>query len=165
MKLITISKPLSSFPGFRLPARLLQYRQKSIEVAVRPGKGSAAVCSRCHLPGARLRPTRRTAFYFHSPVVLLLYTMRRVDCRRCGVIAVRISSQGDGKGTLTKAYMFFPSLLGKATTWKETVVKGLKQRKKIGVGLGSDSLEGPRFWPLHGLRRTAVLRRTRTESG
>src|SRR5689334_14420427 len=41
--------------------------------------------------------------------------MRRVDCRRCGVVAVEEVPWGDGKCTLTKAYMLFPSPLGAAT--------------------------------------------------
>jgi len=39
--------------------------------------------------------------------VFLLYTMRRVDCRRCGVVAVEEVPWGNGKRTLTKAYMLF----------------------------------------------------------
>jgi hypothetical protein len=31
--------------------------------------------------------------------------MRRVDCRSCGVVAVEEVPWGDGKRTLTKAYM------------------------------------------------------------
>jgi transposase len=33
--------------------------------------------------------------------------MRRVDCRRCGVVVVKEVSWGDGKRTLTRAYMLF----------------------------------------------------------
>jgi hypothetical protein len=44
------SKPLPSFPRFCLPARHFSADKKSIEVAVRPRNGSAAICSRCHLP-------------------------------------------------------------------------------------------------------------------
>jgi transposase len=35
-------------------------------------------------------------------LVFLLYTVRRVDCRRCGVVAVKEVPWGDGKRTLTK---------------------------------------------------------------
>ena len=44
------SKALPSFPRFCLPARPPRADKKSIEVAVRRRKGSAALCSRCHLP-------------------------------------------------------------------------------------------------------------------
>ena len=42
----------------------------------------------------------------------LLHAMRRVDCRRCGVVAVEKVPWGDGKRTLTKAYMLFLESLG-----------------------------------------------------
>jgi hypothetical protein len=36
---------------------------KRIEVSVRPRKGSAAICSRCHQPAPRLRPARRATLF------------------------------------------------------------------------------------------------------
>ena len=58
------SKPLPSFPRFCVPARPFSADKKSIEVAVRPRKGSAAVCSRCHLlaPGYDQLAERRFEF-------------------------------------------------------------------------------------------------------
>jgi transposase len=61
--------------------------KKSIEVAVRPRNGSAAVCSRCHLPAPGYDQLAERRFEFiplWGFLVFLLYTMRRVDCRRCG---------------------------------------------------------------------------------
>jgi transposase len=81
MELITIPKPLPSFPGFCLPA-LLQCRQESIELAARPRKGSAAVCSRCHLPAPGYDQLAERRFEFiplWGFLVFLLYTMRRVE--------------------------------------------------------------------------------------
>ena len=73
--------------------------KKSIEVAVRPRKGSAAVCSRCHLPAPGYDQLAERRFEFiplWGFLVFLLYTMRRVDCRRCGVVAVEEVPWGDG---------------------------------------------------------------------
>ena len=53
-------------------------------------------------------------------LVFLLYTMRRVDCRRCGVVAVEEVPWGDGKRTLTKAYMLFLAQWARRLSWKET---------------------------------------------
>ena len=51
-------------------------------------------------------------------LVFLLYTMRRVDCRRCGVVAVEEVPWGDGKRTLTKLI-------------SSRVVEGLNNKAKV----------------------------------
>jgi hypothetical protein len=50
MELITILNPWHRFRGFVYQHAYFSADKKSIEVAVRPCKGSAAVCSRCDLP-------------------------------------------------------------------------------------------------------------------
>jgi hypothetical protein len=79
-------------------------------MAVRPRKGSSAVCARCHLPAPGYDQLAERRFEFTplwSFFVFLLHTMRRVNCRRCGIVTVEEVPWGDGKRTLTKAYMFF----------------------------------------------------------
>ena len=81
-----------------------------MEIAVRPRKGFKAVCSRCHrpAPGCGQLAERRFEFVpFWGFLVFLLYSMRRVDCRRCQAVVVEEVPWGDGKRTLTKAYMLF----------------------------------------------------------
>src|SRR3979411_1021920 len=46
--------------------------------------------------------------------------MRRVNCRRCGIVAVEEGAWGDGKRTLTKAYMLFLARWPRRVSWKET---------------------------------------------
>ncbi len=90
---------------------------------MRPRKGSAAVCSRCHLPAPGYDQLAERRFEF-IPVwgflVFLLYTMRRVNCRRCGIVAVEEVPWGDGKRTLTKAYVLFLAPWARRLSWKET---------------------------------------------
>jgi transposase len=50
MELITILNRCHRFRGFVYQHAHFGADKKSIEVAVRPREGSAAVCSRCHLP-------------------------------------------------------------------------------------------------------------------
>src|SRR6266542_6929658 len=50
MELITILNRCHRFRGFVYQQAHFSADKKSIDVAVRPRKGSAAVCSRCHLP-------------------------------------------------------------------------------------------------------------------
>src|SRR6185503_7225798 len=110
MELITILNRCHRFRGFVYQHAYFSADKKSIEVAVRPRKGSTAVCSRCHLPAPGYDQLAERRFEFIPMwgfLVFLLYTMRRVDCRRCGVVVVEEVPRCDGKRTLTKAYMLF----------------------------------------------------------
>src|SRR6266403_1023112 len=123
MELITILNRCHPFRGFVYQQAHFSADKKSIEVVVRPRKGSAAVCSRCHqtAPGYDQLTERRFEFIpLWGFFVFLLYTMRRVDCRRCGVVAVEDVPWGDGKRTLTKAYMLFLARWARRLSWKET---------------------------------------------
>jgi hypothetical protein len=106
MELITIRNRGHHFRGFVYQHAYFSADKKSIEVAIRPRKGSAAVSSRCHLPAPGYDQFAERRFEFIPLLgflVFLLYTMRRVDCRRCSVVGCRRSPWGDGKRTLTKA--------------------------------------------------------------
>jgi len=61
MELITILNRCHRFRGFVYQHARFGTDKKSIEVAVRPRKGSAAVCSRCHLPAPLWRATLRAS--------------------------------------------------------------------------------------------------------
>ena len=79
MELITILNRCHRFRGFFYQHAHFSADKKSIEVAVRPRKGSAAVCSRCHLhaPGYDQFAERRFEFIpLWGFLVFLLYTMR-----------------------------------------------------------------------------------------
>jgi transposase len=52
-------------------------------------------------------------------MVVLLYHMRRVDCRACGV-KVEAVPRGIGKHQLTKAYMLFLAHWARKLSWQET---------------------------------------------
>jgi transposase len=54
-------------------------------------------------------------------MVLLLYRMRRVDCRTCGVRVEEVP-WAIGKHQLTKAYMLFLAHWARKLSWKETAV-------------------------------------------
>jgi hypothetical protein len=46
--------------------------------------------------------------------------MRRVDCPRCRTVVVEEVPWGDGKRTLTRAYMLFLARWARRLSWKET---------------------------------------------
>jgi transposase len=122
-QLITILNQCHRFPGFIYQQARFSSDHKSIEIDVRPRKRSAAVCSRCHqpAPGYDQLPERRFEFIpFWGLLVFLLYSMRRVDCRRCEAVVVEEVPWGDGKRTLTRAYMLFLARWARRLSWKET---------------------------------------------
>src|SRR5215468_3474858 len=123
MELLTILNRCHRFRGFVYHRARFSPDRTSIEVSVRPRKGSAAICSRCHQPAPGYDQLAERRFEF-IPLwgffVFLLYTMRRVDCRRCGVVVVEEVPWGDGKRTLTKAYMLFLARWARRLSWKET---------------------------------------------
>jgi transposase len=123
MELITILNRCHRFRGFVYREARLNSDGKSIEVTVRPRKRSAAVCSRCHrpAPGYDQLPERKFEFIpFWGFLVFLLYSMRRVDCSRCQAVVVEEVPWGDGKRTLTTAYMLYPARWARRLSWKET---------------------------------------------
>ncbi|HEY6304785.1 MAG TPA: ISL3 family transposase [Terriglobales bacterium] len=123
MQLITILNRCHRFPGFVYHQARFGSDHKSIEIAVRPRKGSQAVCSRCHQSGPGYDQLAERRFEFiplWGFLVFLLYSMRRVDCRRCAAVVVEQVPWADGKRTLTRAYMLFLARWARKLSWKET---------------------------------------------
>jgi transposase len=82
MELITILNRCHRFRGFVCQHAQFDADKKSIEIVVRPRKGSTAVCSPRHQPAHGYDQTLRTAIEFipfWGFFVFLLYAMRRVD--------------------------------------------------------------------------------------
>jgi transposase len=123
MELTTILNRCHRFRGFVYHRAAFSADHKSIEVSVRPRKGSVAICSRCHqrAPSYDQLAERRFEFIpFWGFLVFLLYAMRRVDCRRCAAVVVEEVPWADGKRTLTRAYMLFLARWARKLSWKET---------------------------------------------
>ena len=123
MELITILNRCYRFRGFIYDHARFSPDKKSIEVSVRPRRGSAAICSRCHhtAPGYDELTERRFEFIpLWGFLVFLLYTMRRVNCLRCQAVVVEEVPWGNGKHQLTNAYMLFLARWARRLSWKET---------------------------------------------
>jgi hypothetical protein len=123
MELITILNRSHHFQGFVCQRAHFSPDKKSIEVAVRTHRGSAAICSRCHQPAPGYDQLGERRFEFiplWGCFVFLLYAMRRVDCCRCGAVVVEEIPWGEGKRTFTKAYMLFLARWARHLSWKET---------------------------------------------
>src|SRR5688500_5455640 len=107
MELITILNRCHHYRGFVYHHDRFSPDRKSIEISVRPRKGSAAICSRCHqpAPGYDQLPERRFEFIpFWGFLVFLLYSMRLVDCHCCAEVYVDGDLLADGYRCVTKAF-------------------------------------------------------------
>ncbi len=110
------------FPGFVYAGATLDAVTQTITVAVRPRRGSKPCCSACGrtAPGYDQLPERGFEFI---PVwgfaVVLLYAMRRVACRGCGVKVEQVP-WAMGKHTLTRAYMLYLAHWARKLSWQET---------------------------------------------
>jgi len=112
------------FPGFVYAAARLIGATNTIEIDVRARRGSKPHCSCCGrtAPGYDVLPMRRFEFI---PVwgysVQLLYCMRRVSCRACGVKVEEVP-WAIGKHTHTRAYMLHLAHWARKLSWKETAL-------------------------------------------
>jgi len=110
------------FPGFVYKGARLCEHSQTIEIDVRPRQGSKPRCSGCgnSAPGYDHLGERRFEFIpLWGYAVILLYCMRRVDCRGCGVKVEQVP-WGIGKHTLTQAYMLYLAHWARKLSWKET---------------------------------------------
>jgi transposase len=90
-----------------------------LEVQVLARAGSRPICSGCGRrgPGYDTLGERRFEFIpFWGILVFFLYSMRRVDCRRCGVTVEKVP-WADGKHQLTLAYAWYLAGWAKRLCW------------------------------------------------
>jgi len=128
MLLKTILNRVQKFPSHVYDAvRLVgDSAQMTLEVDVLPRANGKILCSRClrPAPGYDTAPKPRR-FHFvplwNIPVVLL-YRMRRVDCRRCGGVYVEAVPWAEGKQRTTRAFAWFLASWAKRLSWKQTAV-------------------------------------------
>jgi len=121
MRLISILNQCYHFPGFVYVVAHLNKPSKTIEVEVHTRIGSKGKCSVCHksAPTYDHLAERRFEFVpFWGFMVFLLYRMRRVDCRQCGV-KVEAVPWGCGKHQMTTAYVLFLAHWAKKLSWKD----------------------------------------------
>ena len=122
MRLITILNQCHHFPGFVYEEARFNADKTVIEVAVRPRARSVAICSGCQQPAPGYDHLAERRFQFiplWGFLVFLLYSMRRVNCPRCGVVVEQVP-WADGKHQLTKVYMQFLAHWARKLSWQET---------------------------------------------
>ena len=101
--------------------RLVQGVRLAIEVEVRARANSRAKCSGCGspAPGYDTLSARRFEFVpLWGIAVFLIYAMRRVSCRRCGV-KVEAVPWATGKHQITDTYAWFLARWARRLSWNE----------------------------------------------
>src|SRR5450755_4244194 len=142
MRLITLLNHCQHFPDFVYEKTRLCPESSTIEIHVRPRRGSKPVCSGCHKPAAGYDQLSMNSSRSGGSWCCYFTRMRRVDCRACGV-RVEELPWAIGKHQLTKAYMLFLAHWARKLSWQETAVESLPSGRVCGgVGAGA-SQSGP----------------------
>jgi transposase len=95
-----------------------------LEVGIRPRVGSKPVCSGCwqRRPHYDTLGVRRFEYVpLWGILVYFLYSMRRVNCPRCGVV-VEMVPWATGKQQITTRYAWFLATWAKRLSWAETAL-------------------------------------------
>ena len=160
MRLISLLNHYQHFPGFVYEKARHCTQSQTIEITVRPRRGSKPLCSGCHKPAPAYDHLNLRRFEFvplWGCMVVFLYCMRRVDCRTCGV-RVEAVPWGVGKHQLTKAYMLFLAHWARKLSWQETAGSFRSTWDKVCqsveyvVQWGSSTGSWARSWPSASMR-------------
>lgn len=155
MQLQTILNRVQRHKSFRYEKVVLVEEKAgpALEVEIQPRSNSRALCSGCGQAGPgydRDKEPRRFQFVpLWGMAVIFLYTMRRVDCPRCGVKVERVP-WAEGKQQLTTTYQVFLARWAKLLSWQQVarafrtswdnVFRSVKT--VVAWGLAHRSLEG-----------------------
>lgn len=124
MQLKTILNRVTDYKPFVVEeSRLIETASgPEIEITMRCRENGQAICSGCgkRRPGYDRLPTpRRFEFVpLWNIAVILIYTMRRVQCPTCGVKVERVP-WSDGKSSLTVDYKWFLAGWARRMSWTE----------------------------------------------
>ncbi len=123
MRIQTILNQVEKFKSFVYGEASLEKRPDGLAlvVQVKPRKNGRAFCSGCGHPGPvydRLEERRFEFVPIWGILVFLVYRMRRVDCKRCGV-TVEMVPWCDGKNQLTSTYRWYLATWAKRLSWSE----------------------------------------------
>lgn len=119
----------------------------AVELLVRPRKGSKAICSRCGRPGPTydtLKPRSFAMVPIWGLAVMLVYAMRRVECKHCQAVCVeRVPWTISQKSRLTTALAHHLAGWARLLSWKEVA-----QRSRVSWESVAQSVEWLVQWGL-----------------
>lgn len=121
MRVKTILNRIEKQPGFVYEQGRWNDAGNGLEIALRPAARSQPRCSGCGQAGPGYDTLAARSFQYVPlwgiPVVLI-YAMRRVDCRRCGVKVEKVP-WAHGKHRLTWSYIWFLARWARRLSWSE----------------------------------------------
>jgi transposase len=148
MQLKTILNRIEKFKSFVYGSVKLveEVGRLTLLVEIKPRANGQAVCSKCghRRPGYdTLWPPRRFEYVpLWGIFVFFIYSMRRVNCPRCGVVVERVP-WAQGKESVTQTYRWFLARWAKRLCWKDvaeafettwdTVFRSVKMAVKWGL--------------------------------
>jgi transposase len=123
MRIQTILNRVEKFKSFVYGDARFEEQEDGpvLVVQVKSRKNSQPYCSGCGRRGPaydRLEERRFEFVPLWGIVIFLVYSMRRVDCPRCGA-TVEMVPWCDGKNRLTTTYRWFLSTWAKRLSWSE----------------------------------------------
>ena len=124
MQLQTILNSIEKQKGFVYDSIRWNDQKSALLVSLRPHRRSRPICSGCGCkrPGYDTLAERRFEFVpLWAIPVYFLYSMRRVNCARCGVTVEKVP-WSDGKHRTTFSYRVFLSRWARRLSWKETAM-------------------------------------------
>lgn len=121
MQVKSILNRLQRMPGFVYEEVVWSKDGQGLDVHVRARKGSRGMCSACgsKAAGYDYLGTRRYAFVplWQLPVTLV-YRVRRVNCKRCGIRAEKVP-WAEGKNHACTTYLWFLAVWAGRMSWSE----------------------------------------------
>ena len=124
MQLKTIFNRVTNYKPFVVEhVELIEHEsQPTLEITMRARENGLPTCSGCgqRCSGYDTQPTARRFDFIGLWMirVVLVYTMRRVNCPRCGVKVERVP-WATGKSPLTIEYRWFLAGWARRMSWKE----------------------------------------------
>jgi transposase len=124
MQLKTILNRVTNYKSFVFGKIILRadLPVPTLDVELKPRANGRPICSGCDkpAPGYDTMPTpRRFDFVpLWGIATVFVYSMRRVNCRQCGVKVERVP-WADGKSTMTNEYKSYLAKWARRMSWKE----------------------------------------------
>ncbi len=125
MHVKTLLNYVTKFKGFVFQNPKLCQDTNRLIIPVLPRKNSKPICSRCGKSGSVYDHLNQREFLLPpiwNIMLVLMYSMRRVNCQYCNKVIVEQVPWATGKSPVTKQLAAFLSFWAKKMSWKDTAI-------------------------------------------